>query len=84
MGAVHMSEAEVARALHAVLAKVQQGVEVVIEQDHRPVAVIRAPQPSGRPITDILREARQKISRVTLDDGFGRDLEEIVANNQEP
>ena len=31
MATVHMSEAEVARDLHAVLAKVQQGVEVVIE-----------------------------------------------------
>ncbi len=36
MATVHMSEAEVARDLHAVLAKVQQGVEIVIEQDHRP------------------------------------------------
>jgi hypothetical protein len=30
-----MSEDELARDVHAVLAKVQQGVEVVIEQDHR-------------------------------------------------
>jgi len=36
MANVHMSEAEVARDLHAVLAKLQQGIEVVIEQDHRP------------------------------------------------
>ena len=43
-----MSEAEVARDLHAVLAKVQQGIEVVIEQDNRPVAVIK-PSKSARP-----------------------------------
>jgi len=48
MATVHMSEAEVARDLHAVLAQVQQGVEVVIEQDHRPVAVLR-PSQSGSP-----------------------------------
>ncbi len=30
-----MSVAEVARDLHAALAKVQQGVEIVIEQNHR-------------------------------------------------
>ena len=48
MATVHMSEAEVARDLHAVLAKVQQGVEVVIEQDHRPVAVLKPSEP-GRP-----------------------------------
>ncbi len=81
---VHMSEAEVARDLHAVLAKVQQGVEVVIEQDHRPVAVIRAQQRSGRPITEILREARQRNSQVTLDEDFGKDLEEIIASHQKP
>ncbi len=74
MATVHMSEAEVARDLHAVLAKVQQGVEVVIEQDHRPVAVLRAQNRSGRPITDILREARQRNSTVTLDEDFGKDL----------
>ena len=42
MTTVHMSEAEVARDLRAVLAKVQQGVEVVIEQDHRPIAVLKS------------------------------------------
>jgi antitoxin (DNA-binding transcriptional repressor) of toxin-antitoxin stability system len=48
METVHMSEAEVARDLHAVLAKVQQGFEIVIEQDHRPVAVLK-PSPTGGP-----------------------------------
>ena len=48
MAQVHMTEAEVARDLHEVLAKVQRGVEVVVEQDHRPVAVIRSPLPRGR------------------------------------
>lgn len=47
MATVHMSEAEVARDLHAVLAKVQQGIEVVIEQDHRPVAVLKSSKTAG-------------------------------------
>ena len=38
----HMSDAELARDLHAALAKVQQGVEIIIEQDHRPIAVLKA------------------------------------------
>ncbi len=45
MATVHMSEAEVARDLHAVLAQVQQGIEVVIEQDHRPIAVLKSSIP---------------------------------------
>jgi hypothetical protein len=35
MPTVHMSEAEIARDLHSALAKVQHGLEIVIEQDHR-------------------------------------------------
>jgi antitoxin (DNA-binding transcriptional repressor) of toxin-antitoxin stability system len=84
MATVHMSEAEVARDLHGVLAKVQQGVEVVIEQDHRPVAVLRAQHRSGRPISEILRDAKQRNSTVTLDEDFGKDLEEIVASHHKP
>jgi antitoxin (DNA-binding transcriptional repressor) of toxin-antitoxin stability system len=84
MATLHMSEAEVARDLHAVLAKVQQGIEIVIEQDHRPVAVLRAQHRSGRPITDILREAKQRNSTVTLDEDFGKDLEDIVASHRNP
>ena len=84
MATVRMSEAEVARDFHAVLAKVQQGVDVVIEQNDRPVAVIRAQNDGGRSITEILRDARERISAVTLDEGFGKDLEEIVGLHQTP
>jgi antitoxin (DNA-binding transcriptional repressor) of toxin-antitoxin stability system len=84
MERVHMTEAEVARDLHAVLVKVQLGVEVVIEQDHRPVAVLRAQSRSGRPITDVLRQAKERNSSVTLDAEFGRDLEEIIATHRRP
>jgi antitoxin (DNA-binding transcriptional repressor) of toxin-antitoxin stability system len=79
---VRISEAELARDLHAVLEKVQEGVEVIVEQDHRPVAVIKTPHRSGRPITEILREARQRNSTVTLDEDFGTDLEEIISRHQ--
>jgi hypothetical protein len=62
--------------------KVQEGVEVIVERDHRPVAVIKTPYRSGRPITEILREARQRNSTVTLDEDFGTDLEEIISRHQ--
>lgn len=84
MATVYMSEAEVARDLHAALAKVQEGVEIVIEKDNRPIAVLRAQNRSGRPIADILRDAKLRNSRVTLDEDFGKDLEEIVASHQTP
>ncbi len=85
MMTVRITEAELARDVRAVLEKVQQGSEVIIEQeDHRPVAVISSPYRSGRPIADILREARQRNSTVTLDEDFGKDLEEIIASHQQP
>lgn len=82
---VRVTEAELARDLHAVLEKVQQGSEVIVErEDHQAVAVIRPPHRSGRPITGILREAKLRSSDVTLDDDFGKDLEEIIAAHQQP
>lgn len=39
---------------------------------------------SGRPITGILREAKQRNSTVTLDEDFGEDFEDIVASHQQP
>lgn len=60
MATIHMSETEVARDLHAVLAKVQQGVEIVIEQDHRPVAVLRASRPVGRMISEIVADLKAR------------------------
>ena len=43
MTTVHLTEAELSRDLHAVLEKVRHGVEVVIEQDSCPGAVLKAP-----------------------------------------
>jgi hypothetical protein len=55
---LRITEAELARDVRAVLAQVEQGSEVIIEQeDHRPV---------------------------TLDENFGRDLEQIIASHQQP
>ena len=47
MATARITEAELARDVHAVLAKVQEGVEVIVERDHRPVAVIKTPARSG-------------------------------------
>jgi antitoxin (DNA-binding transcriptional repressor) of toxin-antitoxin stability system len=84
VGTLRITEAELARDIHAILAKVQRGAEVVVEQDHRPVAVLRPLDRSGRPVSDILREARQRNSAVTLDEDFGTDLEAIIASQQQP
>jgi antitoxin (DNA-binding transcriptional repressor) of toxin-antitoxin stability system len=84
MEQVHMTEAEVTSNFAAVLEKIQQGAEVIVQHDHRPVAVIRPPNRSGRLISEILREARRRNSTVTLDEDFGTDLEAIIASQQQP
>jgi len=47
---VHMTEAEIAGNFAAALEKVRQGIEVVVEHEHWPIAVLRAAEPPGRTI----------------------------------
>ena len=87
MTALHMTEAEVIRDLKTVLEKVQQGVEVIIEKNNRPIAVIKPPQPLRRTISDCIAVAEQREKKrgyaVTLDSDFAADVEKIV-NNRRP
>jgi len=78
MATVRITEAELARDLHAVLAKVQQGAEVIIEQDHRPIAVIRPSQPAGRMISEVVADLKLRGSKAVIDDDFARDIEEGI------
>jgi hypothetical protein len=58
---------------------------VVIEDNARPVAVVRPiAEPSLRLLSESLRLARTHASSATLDGDFGRDLEEIVNSHPEP
>ena len=86
MTTLHMSEADVARDIHAVLARVQQGVEVVIEQDHLPVAVLRASQfgaPPGRKLNECIAMAKAYEEGLDYapiaDAGFAKDVEAGIA-----
>jgi antitoxin (DNA-binding transcriptional repressor) of toxin-antitoxin stability system len=83
MGTLRITEAELARDIHAVLAKVQEGAEVIVEQDHRPVAVIRTPLAKGRLLSECIALAEARGSTVTLDDGFMNDVEEGIASRSQ-
>ena len=75
MTRLHMTEAEVARDLHGVLTKVQQGADVVVEQPS-PVAVINSAQPKGRLISECIAvaESRGSIGLCILRDAQSRGL----------
>src|SRR5664279_3748883 len=74
MAQLHMTEAELARDLHAVLEKVRQGVEVVVDHDCQLVAVLRASDPPRRRVSEVLA-LMPKDSTATMDAGFARDIQ---------
>jgi antitoxin (DNA-binding transcriptional repressor) of toxin-antitoxin stability system len=82
MATVHMSESEVAHDFAGVLEKVRSGAEIVVERDHRPVAVIRSPRRSGRPISECIASAKASGSKATFDEAFARDVEEGIRERQ--
>lgn len=88
MAQLHMTEAEAARDFFAVLAQVREGAEVVVEKDHQPVAVIRAPHTPGRPIAECIALAKAYEARLgyapTPDDDFAKDVEEGIEARCEP
>jgi len=78
MAELHMSDADVEKNFAAVLDKVRHGVEVVIEHEDRPVARITPMRGPGRPIAECVAIAEARGSKVTLDEEFGRDMQEII------
>ena len=81
--AIHISEAEAAKDLHSLLARVRAGAEIVIERDAEAVAVIRPAEPHVRLLSESLRLARERGSKSTLDGDFGRGLENVVNSHRE-
>jgi antitoxin (DNA-binding transcriptional repressor) of toxin-antitoxin stability system len=84
MTVVHMSEAEVVNNIAAVLAEVRQGREIVIEQDHRPIAVIKPSPPVGRLISEVIAELKTRGSKATLGEEFAHDIEEGLQAQRQP
>ena len=82
---VRITEAELARDLHAVLEKVQQGSEVIVElEDHRPVAVISSPVPKARLLSDSIALAEARGTTAVPDEGFVKDVTEGIAERSKP
>jgi len=85
---VRITEAELVRDIHAVLAQVRTGVEVIVEQDHHPVAVIKTPQGLGRRISECIALAKAYEERLGYapvpDPDFAKDVQAAIEAHREP
>jgi len=83
---IHISEKDAATTNVATLLEhVRAGAEVIIEENARPVAVIRPAEPHpGRLLSESIALAEAHGSTVTLDGDFARDLEDIINSHREP
>jgi prevent-host-death family protein len=79
-----MTEAELVKNIADVMRQVQQGSEVVIEQNNRPIAVLKPARPGGRLISEVIADMRADPSDVVMDEDFARDIEEGIKAQRQP
>ncbi len=86
MATIHISEADAARDFAGLMARVRAGAEVVIENGTLPVAVIHAPVPPRRSISESIALAETRSKEIgckpVMDAGFAADMEEIIRNRK--
>jgi antitoxin (DNA-binding transcriptional repressor) of toxin-antitoxin stability system len=80
---LHITEADLVKDLRSVLRRVEAGVEVVIERDAHPVAILRAPEPVRRRISECIAMLPAD-SDAVIDPDFARDVEEAITAHREP
>jgi hypothetical protein len=83
MSTVRITESELARDVHGILEKVRHGAEVVIEEDHRTVAILKAPA-GGRKISEVIAALEASGAGAVLDEDFARDVEDATKSYREP
>lgn len=85
MATVRISETEAAKDFAGLLARARAGEEIVIESGSSPEVVLStSPQRPGRLLSESLRIARENGFTATLDGGFEKDLNAVIASHQEP
>jgi antitoxin (DNA-binding transcriptional repressor) of toxin-antitoxin stability system len=86
MATIHISEAEAARDFAGLMARVRDGVEVVIESGTQPVAILRAADPPRRSISESIALAEAYSKELgyepVMDAEFAADMEEIIRNRK--
>lgn len=83
MEPVHISEADLARDIRAVLQRVETGTEVIIERNSQPVAILRPATPVRRKLSECIAMLDAD-STATIDPDFARDVEAAIESHREP
>jgi len=81
---LHISESEaVATDLATLLTRVQAGVEIVIEKDNRPVAILHPAEPVRRTLSECIALLPEDSSAV-IDPDFAKDVGLAADSHREP
>ena len=86
---LRITEAELVRDIHAVLSRVRGGDEVIVEQDDRPIAVIKTPSPGpGRKLSECIALAKAHEEELGYapapDPDFAKDVQAAIDSRREP
>lgn len=86
---VRLTEIELADNIHAVLARVRdEGLEVIVERDHRPIAIMRRPEGPGRKLSECIAIAKAYEDNLGYapvpDADFAADVQAAVDAHREP
>jgi antitoxin (DNA-binding transcriptional repressor) of toxin-antitoxin stability system len=79
---IHISESEAATDFAGLLARVRAGAEIVIESGTLPIAVIHAPVPPRRLISECIALLPED-SNAVMDAEFARDVEAAIESHRE-
>ena len=83
---IHISEAEAASDVAALMVRVRAGAEVVIENGEQAVAVLHAAEPARRSISECIALAKTHEKETgkapILDPDFAKDVEEVLSHRR--
>ena len=81
---IRISEAEAAVTnVATLLARVRAGAEIIIENDARPVATLRAVEPVRRTVSECIALLPED-STATIDPDFSKDVANAIASHRAP
>ncbi|WP_419804447.1 hypothetical protein [Terriglobus sp.] len=86
MEALHITEMELARDIHDVLARLRAGEEVVIEGGEQPLVLRALEQPRFRTIDDAIAGFKAYEAEhghpLMMDEDYAADMREIIASRK--